>query len=151
MIGATKEIAMKFIFQRFVLIAGVAATLYAVALNGQHSKANSDPPAVPQAKTIQPATHFTQGTITSIYTNQLVITKKVRRKAKQESFTLDTQTQRNGNSPAGTRVSVQYREQNREKIAAAVRQITVKNARKPAKATFRGLSNSHGPASSTHA
>src|SRR5437016_10939951 len=101
MIGATKEIAMKFIFQRFVLIAGVAATLYAVALNGQHSKANSDPPAIPQAKTIQPATHFTQGTITSIDANQLVITKKVRRKAKQESFTLDSQTQRNGNLPAG--------------------------------------------------
>jgi len=136
MIGATKEIAMKFIFQRFVLIAGVAATLYAVALNGQHSKANSDPPAVPQAKTIQPATHFTQGTITSIDANQLVITKKVRRKAKQESFTLDSQTQRNGNLLAGTRVSVQYREQNGEKIAAAVREVTVKNARKPAKAAF---------------
>ncbi len=115
---------MKFIFQRFVLIAGVAATLYAVALNGQHSKANSDPPAIPQAKTIQPATHFTQGTITSIDANQLVITKKVR------------QTQRNGNLPAGTRVSVQYREQNGEKIAAAVREVTVKNARKPAKAAF---------------
>ena len=132
---------MKFIFQRFVLIAGIAATLYAVALNGQHSKAN-DPPAVPQAKTIQPATHFTQGTITSIDANQLVITKKVRRKAKQESFTLDSQTQRNGNLPAGTRVSVQYREQSGEKIAAAVREITVKNARKPAKAAFRWRSKS---------
>src|SRR6266567_2957503 len=99
MIGATKEIAMKFIFQRFVLIAGVAAT-------------------------------------------QLVITKKVRRKAKQESFTLDSQTQRNGNLPAGTRVSVQYREQNGEKIAAAVREVTVKNARKPAKAAFRWRSKS---------
>src|SRR5207247_10930747 len=106
MIGATKEIAMKFIFQRFVLIAGVAATLYAVALNGQHSKANSDPPALPQAKTIQPATHFTQGTITSIDANQLAITKKVRRKAQQESLTLDCQTQRHRNVPAGTLLSV---------------------------------------------
>ena len=142
MIGATKEIGIKFIFQRFVLFAGIAASLYAAALNGQHSKANSDPPAVPQAKTIQPATHFTQGTITSIDANQLVITKKVRRKAKQESFTLDSQTQRNGNLLAGTRVSVQYREQNGEKIAAAVREVTVKDARKPAKAALRWRSKS---------
>src|SRR2546425_1381716 len=134
MIGATKEIAMKFILQRFVLIAGAAAPFYAVALTGQHSKANSAPPAVPQAKTIQPATHFTQGTITSIDANQLAITKKVRRKAKQESFTLDSQTQRNGNLPAGTRVSVQYREQNGEKIAAAVREVTVATTAKPTKA-----------------
>jgi len=133
---------MKFLFNRFVLIAGIAATLYAAALNGQHSEAKSNPPAVPQAKTIQPATHFTQGTITSIDANQLVITKKVRRKAKQESFTLDSQTQRNGNLPAGTRVSVQYREQSGEKIAAAVREITEKNARKPAKAAFRWRSKS---------
>src|SRR5262245_40083847 len=133
---------MKFLFNRFVLIAGIAATLYAAALNGQHSEAKSNPPAVPQAKTIQPATHFTQGTITSIDANQLVITKKVRRKAKQESFTLDSQTQRKGNLPAGTRVSVQYREQSGEKIAAAVREITVKNARKPAKAAFRWRSKS---------
>src|SRR5881397_2242405 len=136
MIGATKEIAMKFIFQRFVLIAGVAATLYAVALNGQHSKANSDPPAVPQAKTIQPATHFTQGTITSIDANQLVITKKVRRKAKQESFTLDSQTQRNGNLSAGTRVSVQYREEKGQKVAAAVREFMAKNTATPDSTTF---------------
>src|SRR5205809_6933371 len=96
--GATKKIAMKFIFQRFVLIAGIAATPYAVALNGQHSKANSDPPAVPPAKTIQPATHSTQRTITSIDANPLVITNKVRCNATQESSTLDSQTERNGNS-----------------------------------------------------
>src|SRR2546425_9565624 len=142
MIGATKEIAMKFIFQRFVLIAGVAATLYAVALNGQHSKANSDPPAVPPAKTIQPATHFTQGTITSIDANQMVITKNVRGKANQANFTLDSQTQRNGTLAAGTRVSVQYRELNGQKIAAAVRELTAKNARRPAKTAFRSRSKS---------
>src|SRR5262249_57895845 len=106
-------------------------------------------PAVPKEKTTQPETHSTQVTITSIDANQLVITKKVRRKAKQESFTLDSQTQRNGNLPAGTRVSVQYREQSGEKIAAAVREITVKNARKPAKAAFRWRSKSEGPPSSS--
>src|SRR5207244_12120418 len=99
----------------------------------QHSTANSNPPANPQAKT-QPATHFTQGTITSIDANAVVITKKVRGKAEQERFTLNSQTQRNGNLAAGTRVSVQYREQNGQKIAAAVRELTVATTAKPTKA-----------------
>ena len=133
---------MKLQFERFAWVAGLIMALCVVALAGQKdTKAKTNPPAS-QAKTTQPATHFTQGTITSIDANQLVITKKVRRKAKQESFTLDSQTQRNGNLPAGTRVSVQYREQNGEKIAAAVREVTVKNARKPAKAAFRWRSKS---------
>src|SRR5881296_2984056 len=133
MIGATKEIAMKFIFQRFVLIAGIAATLYAVALNGQHSKANSDPPAVPQAKTSQPATHFTQGTITSIEANQLVITRKIRGKAEQVSFQINSQTQRSGNLVAGNRVSVQYREADHQNIAATVRELPQEAAAKSGK------------------
>ena len=133
---------MKFNFQRLASIAGLAVALGAVGVNGQHSKSNSNPPANPQAKTIQPATHFTQGTIASIDANEMVITKKVRGKAKQASFTLNSETQRNGTLAAGTRVSVQYREQNGQNIAAAVRELTVKNARKPAKTAFRSRSKS---------
>src|SRR5436189_6197167 len=117
---------MKLILQPFVLIAGVAATLYAVALNGQHSKANSDPPAVPQAKTPQPATHFTQGTIASIDANQVVITKKVRGKEQRVAFAMNSQTLRSGTLITGARVTVQYHEADHQNVAAAVRELPTK-------------------------
>ena len=133
---------MEFRFNRFALIAGLIVVLSVSIIAGQKdSKAKPNPPAAPQAKT-QPATHFTQGTIASIDANEMVITKKVRGKAKQASFTLNSETQRNGTLAAGTRVSVQYREQNGQNIAAAVRQLTVKNARKPAKTAFKSRSKS---------
>ena len=128
---------MKFEFQRLALIGGLSLVLYAV-LGSQHTKAHSNSPAAPQAKITQPATHFTQGTITSIDANALVITKKVRGKAEQTRFTLNSQTQRNGNLAAGTRVSVQYREQKGQNIAAAVRELTVATSAKPTKARSKG-------------
>ena len=92
------------------------------------------PPACPQAKTTQPATHFTQGTITSIAASQLVLNQTVRGKTQKLTFTLNPQTQRNGNLAVGTRVTVQYREDNSQKIATAVRESAVKStgAAKPA-------------------
>src|SRR5262249_34525512 len=107
-------------------------------LGGQHAKVNSNPPANPQAKSTQPATHFTQGTITSINAREVVIAKKVRGKAEQAWFTINLQTQRNGNLAAGTRVSVQYREQNGQNIAAAVRELTVPVTAEPSKARSKG-------------
>jgi hypothetical protein len=80
-------------------------------------------PASPQAKSSRPATHFTQGTITSVDANQLVITRKVRGKSEQITFAIDSQTQRSGNLVAGVRVSVQYREDHRLNVAAAVREL----------------------------
>ena len=115
---------MRFDFQRFALISGLTVTLSAAALAGQkNTKAKPNPPAGPQAKTSQPATHFTQGTITSIEANQMVITRKVRGKAEQVSFAFDSQTQRSGNLVAGARVSVQYREDHNQNIVAAVREL----------------------------
>ena len=123
---------MNFEFQRLALIGGLSVALCAAAL-GQHTKVNSNPPANPQAKSTQPATHFTQGTITSINANEVVITKKVRGKAEQAKFAINSQTQRNGNLAAGTRVSVQYREQNGQNIAAAVRELSAPTTAKPGK------------------
>ena len=62
-------------------------------------------------------------TITSIEANQMVITRKIRGKANQVSFAFDSQTQRSGNLVAGARVSVQYREDHNQNIAAAVREL----------------------------
>jgi hypothetical protein len=129
---------MNFEFLQIALIGGLCVALSAAALAGQHAKVNSNPPANPQAKVTQPATHFTQGTITSINANEVVITKKVRGKAEQARFSINPQTQRNGNLATGTRVSVQYREQNGQNIAAAVRELTVAATAKPTKVRSKG-------------
>ena len=129
---------MNFEFLQIALIGGLCVALSAAALAGQHAKVNSNPPANPQAKVTQPATHFTQGTITSINANEVVITKKVRGKAEQARFSINSQTQRNGNLATGTRVSVQYREQNGQNIAAAVRELTVAATAKPTKVRSKG-------------
>ena len=123
---------------RFPLIVMVTAMLCAAVLAEQKAgKTTVNPPASPQAKTSQPATHFTQGTITSIEANQMVITKKVRGKAKPVSFTIDSQTQRLGNLVVGTRVSVQYREFDHQNIAAAVRELPADTAAKPGKTAYK--------------
>jgi NH3-dependent NAD+ synthetase len=115
-------------FYRFTFIAGATAILCVAVSAGQRTnKAVSIPPASPQAKTSQPATHFTQGTITSIQANQIVISRTVRGKAGQMTFMLTPQTQRSGNLVAGTRVSVQYREANNQNIAAAVSELSTKD------------------------
>src|SRR5215831_12241833 len=114
---------MKLEFQDFALIGCLSIALTAAAMAAQKDKAKTNPPATPQAKTSLPATHFTQGTIASINANQVVITKRVRGKADQTAFSINSQTQRTGNLVAGTRVSVQYRETNGQKIAAAVREL----------------------------
>jgi len=129
---------------RFPLIVVLSATLCAAVLAAQKAgKATGNPPASPQAKTSQPATHFTQGTITSIQASQLVITRTVRGKSKaaQMTFALTPETQRTGNLVAGSRVSVQYREANNQNIAAAVTELPADPA-KSGKATFKPKSKS---------
>ena len=113
----------------FALAASIAAAVCVVAVSAgqRNNKVVTNPPASPQAKTSQPATHFTQGTITSIQANQIVITRTVRGKAGQMTFVLTPQTQRSGNLVAGTRVSVQYREANNQNIAAAVSELSTKD------------------------
>jgi hypothetical protein len=129
---------MYFEFQKLALICSVALTLSTAASAAQQStKAKPNPPASPQAKTTQPATHFTQGTITSIDTNQVIITKKVRGKTAQVAFAINSQTQRSGNLAVGTRVSVQYREADHQNIAATVRELPVEAADKPGKTAYR--------------
>jgi hypothetical protein len=58
----------------------------------------------------------------------LVITKKVRGKAQQVTFAINSETQRSGNLATGSRVSIQYREIDRRNIAAAVRELAAESA-----------------------
>ena len=123
---------MKSELQRLFWIAGLSVGLCASAPAGQRvTKANPNPPAVPQAKITQPATHFTQGTIASIDANQMVVTRKVRGKAQQTAFALTSQTQLTGSLANGARVSVQYHEDRSQKIALAVRELSPKAEVKP--------------------
>ena len=133
---------MSFELQRFAFIAAASVALCAAALGGQQTRAKSNPPADPPAKTIQPATHFTQGTIASIDADQIVIAKKVRGKAERVVFALNSQTQRSGNLVNGTRVSVQYRERDKQKIAAAVRELPAEAAEKREKTAYKPRSKS---------
>jgi len=134
---------LPFPLKKFALVGGLSMVLCAVVFGGQKdTKANPNPPASPQAKTIQPAMHFTQGTITSIEANRMVITKKVRGKSEQVTFAMNSQTQLSGNLAAGTRVSVQYSEGDSQKTAAAVRELTSKTTGKPGKTAYKPRSKS---------
>jgi len=128
-------------FPRFALacLACVVVVTLGTAVSAaqKQTKVKPNPPASPQAKTSQPATHFTQGTITSIEANQLVITRKIRGKAEQVSFQINSQTQRSGNLVAGNRVSVQYREADHQNIAATVRELLQEAAAKSGKTAYK--------------
>src|SRR5437667_8499190 len=128
-------------FPRFALafLACVVVVTLGTAVSAaqKQTKVKPNPPASPQAKTSQPATHFTQGTITSIEANQLVITRKIRGKAEQVSFQINSQTQRSGNLVAGNRVSVQYREADHQNIAATVRELPQEAAAKSGKTAYK--------------
>jgi hypothetical protein len=131
---------------RFPLIVVVTAMLCAAVLAAEQKaeKTTSNLPASPQAKTAQPATLFTQGTIDSITANQLVITKTktARGKAAQMTFALTSETSRTGTLAAGTRVVVQYREANKQNIAAAIRELPADSADKSSKTTYKPKSKS---------
>src|SRR5215510_9198724 len=107
---------------KLIWIAGLIVTLCVPLAASQNSKGNQIPPASPQANKHQPASHVTQGTVASMSANQLVLNRKGRGKGQQVTFMLDSQTQETGNLTPGSRVSVQYREENKQKIASAVRE-----------------------------
>src|SRR6058998_3310779 len=111
-------------FKKLAWIGGLTLALCVTGVASQNSK----------AKTAHPASHFTQGTIASIDSNQLVLNRKGRGKPQQSTFTLSSDTQRTGNLAVGNRVSVQYREDNQQKTATSVREVSQKSAAKPAKA-----------------
>ena len=71
----------------------------------------------------KPAKHVAIGTITSIDSNQVVISKKVKGKDQTMTFKMDSSTQKTGSLNNGLApVTVQYRTENSENIATAVRE-----------------------------
>jgi len=125
--------------RKMLSIAGMMMALCLPVVAAQkNTKSPQNPPASPQAKTHHPASHVTQGTISSIDANQLVLDRKGRGKGQQMTFNVDSQTQRIGNLAPGSRVYVQYREENNGKVASAVREVPTKSATKSAKPAKAG-------------
>ena len=119
--------------RQFALILVLSAALCAPAIAVQKdTKAKGNATATSQAKASKPTTHVTQGTIVWISDNQVVLDQRVRGKAAQTTLALTPQTQRTGNLVAGNRVTAQYREENGQKVATAVRERTPTPAGKPA-------------------
>ena len=69
--------------------------------------------------------HMATGTIASIDANQVVVNEKVKGKETPMSFRLDSTTQKTGKLANGTPVTIEYRTDNKQNIATAVRERTV--------------------------
>ena len=100
------------------LIAGLVAALSCNAFAAQKSGG---------------AKHVAVGTITSIDGNQVVVNEKVKGKDQAMTFKLDSSTQKTGKLANGTPVTIQYRTENNQNIATAVRERSSKTANTPAK------------------
>jgi hypothetical protein len=89
-------------------------------------KKSSKKPAASETMAATPAkapmTHTTQGTITSISDTQLV----VKHRGKDVTYMLNPETQRQGSLMSGSKVTVNYRVENKQNIATAVREVPAK-------------------------
>jgi hypothetical protein len=97
--------------------------------------------ALAAQKQPKPATHSTKGMIASVNGDTMVINQTVRGKAQQLTVTLNSQTQRSGDLTAGHLVTVQYRQENQQKVATAVRESGAKAATKPARVSTKPIIN----------
>jgi hypothetical protein len=86
------------------------------------------------AKGSSSAKHVAVGTITSIDSNQVVITEKVKGKDQPMTFKLNSSTQKSGNLANGSSVTIQYRTENNQNIATMVRERAGKAAKENTKA-----------------
>ena len=68
------------------------------------------------------AKHVAVGTITSIDSNKVVVSEKVKGKDQTMTYSFDSATQKSGNLAVGTPVTVQYRTENSQNIATTVRE-----------------------------
>jgi len=91
------------------LVTCVALALSASAFAGKTQKKST-------------AKHVAIGTITSIDSNQVVISEKVKGKDQSMTFKMDSSTQKTGSLNNGSPVTVQYRTENSQNIATAVRE-----------------------------
>jgi len=90
-----------------------------------------------KTKTTHGAMHRTMGTIASIDGDKLMLNQKVNGKTEEVTIMLNSDTKKIGDLKTGDRVSVQWREENNEKVATSVREMPSKSASKPAKTSTK--------------
>ena len=107
-----------------------------------NTKAKSNPPAATETKTktTKGAMHRATGTVTSIDNDKLVLNHKVNGKTEDETIMLNSDTKKPSDLKTGNRVSVQYREENNQKVATAIKEMPSKSASKPAKSSTKAKS-----------
>src|SRR5262245_30069563 len=106
------------------------------------TKAKGNPPAATETKTktTHGAMHRATGTVTSIDKDKLVFNHKVNGKTEDETIMLNSDTKKARDLKTGDRVSVQWREENNQKVATAIKQMPSKSASKPAKSSTKAKS-----------
>jgi hypothetical protein len=106
------------------------------------TKAKGNPPAATETKTktTHGAMHRATGTVTSVDNDKLVLNHKVNGKNEDETIMLNSDTKKPSDLKTGDRVSVQWRDENNQKIATTVKEMPSKSASKPAKSSTKAKS-----------
>ena len=126
--------------RKFALIGSLTLALGVpgwAAQKDTHAKGNPPAATETKTKTTHGAMHRATGTITSIDADKLVLNQKVNGKAEDVTIMLNSDTRKTGNLKSGDRVSVQWRDENNQKMATSVREMPSKAASKPAKASAK--------------
>src|SRR5262245_10467999 len=115
---------------------------WAAQTTQKDTKAKANPPAATETKTkaTKGAMHRATGTVTSIDNDKLVLNHKVSGKTEDETIMLNSDTKKPSDVKTGDRVSVQWRDENNQKIATTIREMPSKSASKPAKSSTKGKS-----------
>ncbi len=106
------------------------------------TKSKANPPAATETKTktTKGAMHRATGTVTSVDNDKLVLNHKVNGKTQDETIMLNSDTKKPSDLKTGDHVSVQWRDENNQKIAAAIKAMPSKSASKPAKSSTKAKS-----------
>ena len=113
---------------------GVLLAVSGMALASPNPQKQSSATATKQAlPKSQAKTGVSRGTITSIDNDRLVLSSTKGGKAEEQTFTLNSSTQRKGDLTAGAVVNVHFRNENNQLTATAIQapQKTASTAKKP--------------------
>ena len=117
-----------------VLLAAFSGMALASPNPQKPSNSTAAKQALPKADS-KSATGVSRGTITSIDKDRLILSHKTKNgKGEEQTFMLNSKTERKGDLTPGSRVSVHYRTENNQLMATAVQAVpqkTASNAKKP--------------------
>jgi hypothetical protein len=113
----------------------LSAPGWAAQTKDTHAKANPPAASETKTKTTQGAMHHTTGTISSIDADKVVLSQKVKGKTEEVTIMLNAATKKTGDLKPGDRASVQWRDENNQKMATSIKEMPAKSASKPAKSS----------------